>query len=226
MKLFVIEIPKLINGEILALKGMIDRRTLEAFEQKYGLILRMEEGLSYTINFDGDSDYIFQGIRFDRLDKSPRISYFPLLSQDDFFSDVEKSIPDDITLVHKLRGQVGVYALRVSLLVSLLEFVEDFGANTVSLYDDLDSILAEQAEAEERYRMGEYHLTAELFTEIDELWELLDARALKAKENSLIWVYLIEWLTVSGASLATGAVLWMIMVNRRLYREVTTTKMA
>lgn len=139
---------------------------------------------------------------------------------------VEKAIPDEIALVHKLRGQFGVYALRISLLVSLLEFVEDFGANTVSLYHDLDSILARQAEAEEHYRRGEYQVTSGLFTEIDELWELLDARALRAKENSLVWVYLIEWLTVSGVSLAAGAVLWMIMVNRRLYREVATTRMA
>lgn len=59
---------------------------------------------------------------------------------------------------------------------------------------------------------------------MDGLLELLDARALRVKENALTWVYLIEWLIISGASLAAGATTWMIMVNRGLYREVGTTR--
>lgn len=142
-----------------------------------------------------------------------------------YFS-VDKALPEDMELVHRLRDQIGTYVLRISLLVSLLEFVEDFGANTATLYDEFEALHQHQKDAEEFYRQGEYQATAEIFSEIDELWELLEARALRTKENALVWVYVIEWFVVVGASLASGGVLWMVMVRRGFYREVETTRLS
>jgi hypothetical protein len=142
-----------------------------------------------------------------------------------YFS-VDKAVPEDMELVHRLRDQIGTYVLRISLLVSLLEFVEDFGANTATLYDEFEALHQRQKDAEEFYRQGEYQATAEIFSEIDELWELLEARALRTKKNALVWVYVIEWFVVVGASLASGGVLWMVMVRRGFYREVETTRLS
>lgn len=73
---------------------------------------------------------------------------------------VDKPIPEDILLVHDLRVRIREYTLRISLLVSLLEFVEDFGANIVSLYGDLDLIQERYSEAGELYRSDDYQGTA------------------------------------------------------------------
>jgi hypothetical protein len=45
----------------------------------------------------------------------------------------------------------------------------------------------------------------------------------EVKNEALLWVYLTEWLSVSGTALIVGFVLWTLMVRRRLYREVETT---
>jgi uncharacterized membrane protein len=51
-----------------------------------------------------------------------------------------------------------------------------------------------------------------------------DDLAVKAKDTALLWVYVTEWLVVSGALLACGSVLWSLMVRRRLYRQVHATR--
>jgi len=34
----------------------------------------------------------------------------------------------------------------------------------------------------------------------------------------------IEWLAVTGTSMVCGFLLWLLMIRRRLYREVRTTR--
>ena len=45
----------------------------------------------------------------------------------------------------------------------------------------------------------------------------------EVKNEALLWVYLVEWLSVTGTSLVVGFILWSMMVRRKLYREVATT---
>ena len=53
----------------------------------------------------------------------------------------------------------------------------------------------------------------------------LEEQAIELKERTLLWVYVIEWLVVSGTSLAAGFILWSVMVRRRLYREIGVTRL-
>jgi hypothetical protein len=54
--------------------------------------------------------------------------------------------------------------------------------------------------------------------------EEIEGRAVDLKDRALLWVYLIEWLAVTGTCLAAGFVLWTLMVRRRLYKEIAVTK--
>ena len=49
--------------------------------------------------------------------------------------------------------------------------------------------------------------------------------ALEAKDAALFWVFVTEWLVVTASGLICGAVVWTLMVRRRLYREVTVTRL-
>ena len=51
-----------------------------------------------------------------------------------------------------------------------------------------------------------------------------DELALRAKQTALFWVYVIEWLVVTATLLVCATVLWALMVRRRLYREVSATR--
>jgi hypothetical protein len=135
-----------------------------------------------------------------------------------------KPIPGDILRAHRLREEINTHLSKSSLVISLFDFVEKFGASTVSIFNELEEIDQLRLKAEEFYRTDDYDSASEVFDEIHVAWMNLNARAIKVKENALVWVYIIEWFTVTAASLIAGSVLWLLMVRRRLYREIGTTR--
>ena len=48
--------------------------------------------------------------------------------------------------------------------------------------------------------------------------------AVDVKDRTLIWVYIVEWLSVLDVSLIAGSVLWALMMRRKLYKEIETTR--
>jgi hypothetical protein len=56
-------------------------------------------------------------------------------------------------------------------------------------------------------------------------FEALSQRALKLKDRALAWVYLVEYLSVTGTAMASGFILWTLMVRRRAFTEVGTTRL-
>ena len=49
--------------------------------------------------------------------------------------------------------------------------------------------------------------------------------AIKARNAAAFWIFFTEWCVVTGTSLFAGALIWMLMIRRRLYREVAITRM-
>jgi uncharacterized membrane protein len=135
-----------------------------------------------------------------------------------------REIPEDVYRAHRLRNEINTHIAKKSMLVSVLEFVERFGASTVILYGELDQIDDLEKVAEDLYRRNEYDEASETFDEVHLAWNELNTKAIKLKDNALAWIYLIEWLVVSGASMVTGLVVWSLMIRRRYYRGVRTTR--
>ena len=138
----------------------------------------------------------------------------------------DKPIPTDVYRVHRLREEISLHNDRTTLLMSLLEFIEKFGANTGKLYAELDDVSKREKEGEAFYREDDYDQASRVLDDIQALWSRLEDRAVRAKDRALIWVYLTEWLSVTAAFLMTGCVLWSLMISRRLYRVVGSTRMA
>ena len=113
-----------------------------------------------------------------------------------------------------------------NLFVSVLEFVEKFGADTGELYDELLAVDAGIfMDAKVAYMEGDYPDALSMSKVGNEEIKVLVDRALEARERALLWIFVIEWLTVSGTSMISGFVLWTLMVRRRIYREVETTRL-
>ncbi len=47
-----------------------------------------------------------------------------------------------------------------------------------------------------------------------------------AKDSALLWIYVIEWMATTATALMSGVVVWWLMIRRRLYREVTVTRLS
>jgi hypothetical protein len=132
--------------------------------------------------------------------------------------------PDDLELVHNIREDFIAYNFRKRATLAVLEFVERFGANPSEAEARLDAMGEDYRQASELYLAGEFPQAKDtLGLLIDEFSEV-DASLMEAKDRALVWIYLIEWLAVSGVGLLCGSILWMVMVRRKLYRSVKTTR--
>jgi len=135
-----------------------------------------------------------------------------------------RPVPQDVSLVHLARSKILETQKRRSLLISLLDFCESFGASTRRILGDVDEVDAVISEANAQYLQLDYNRMMETYRRADSMLEKVENDAVKLKNRALLWVHIIEWLSVTGTFLACGFVLWSVMVRRRLYREVSVTR--
>ncbi len=133
-------------------------------------------------------------------------------------------LPQDALRVHALRTLFRHYNWEKSSFVAMVEFTENFGANTRDIYSKLREIEARKADADSDYLEGDFEASYDGMGSVLEDLQELEAEAVKLKNSALAWVFLIEWLSVSATLLACGVVLWNLMIRRRMYREVAVTR--
>jgi len=137
---------------------------------------------------------------------------------------LDRPLISDIFSRREGRRLISTFGSQKLLVLSMMEWADNFGANILELSDRI-SLLEEEVEValvdylEQDYpscisRMGSTELGILEITE--------DAVALK--DEALIWVYISEWLVVTSTSMLAGFVLWTLMVRRRLYRSMGTTR--
>ncbi len=133
-------------------------------------------------------------------------------------------IPRDLELVHRIRSQLKSFRDRGTLVEGMIDFIDKFGANTRPVELMLDEARPMREEAEALYNELKYEESGQVLdraiTRFDEIYD----EALRLKDQALFWVYVIEWLSVTAAFMVAGVILWSLMVRRKLYREVATTR--
>jgi hypothetical protein len=135
-----------------------------------------------------------------------------------------RKLPDDVILVHDLRASLYNYQSSTAITLSFLEFIDRFGADTTTIASKMTDVSMRATDARQLYLDQEYSQSLTLLgVVIDEMESLMD-EALRLKDQALLWIYVIEWLTVTGVFLVAGFTLWTLMVRRRLYREVSVTR--
>jgi len=141
-----------------------------------------------------------------------------------FAADVP--IPEDLEVGHALRAAFSQFYEQKNQMVSLIDFVDKFGANTAPLHASIDELEDKNREASTLYIKGEYEAALEAVEEaLGGLIEI-SGESTRIRNRALFWVYLTEYLVLSGTSMICGAVLWSLMVRRRYYREVKTTRLS
>jgi hypothetical protein len=133
-------------------------------------------------------------------------------------------LPSDPYMVHQFRMDLYNFGLRKSLLASLLEFAEKFGALPTKEYDELNRIEGIRGDASQYYLASEYDRAYEELNKALLELEALEDDAMRLKDSTLFWVYVVEWATVTATLLFAGVVVWALMVRRSMYREVAATR--
>ena len=133
-------------------------------------------------------------------------------------------VPDDPEMMHALRDSFFEFASRSALLRDMMGFIEKFGANPSPISDGLSLIEEEKRAADELYLEQAYPDSLEGMGRVLDSIRELELEAVDLKDRALLWIYIIEYLVVTGTSLVAGTVLWTLLVRRRLYREMGTTR--
>ena len=92
------------------------------------------------------------------------------------------------------------------------------------LEEMLDGVDELKGQAEAAYIGQDFTNALDLIIEAIAETERAEEEAVMIKNAVLFWIYLIEWLVVTATLLISGMVVWGLMVRRRYFREVRSTR--
>ncbi len=132
--------------------------------------------------------------------------------------------PSDLELLDATRAAFeDVYNQR-QILISTLDFIAKFNADTRKADLKVEEALNSLEKARESFADLELSRSKELaeisYEKLEEAYHL----ALGAKDDAIFWIFVTEWLVVSGTSMVCAFVIWTLMVRRRLYKETGITR--
>jgi uncharacterized membrane protein len=153
-----------------------------------------------------------------------RWAYAPIVISNLIYYPARVAIPEDTATFLRLRTKLIKYFSMRRFVLSVMDFAEKFGAKLEKAESALRRSDEGRDEVISLYLRGEHVAGLESLEEALGNLEEVSELALKAKDEALFWVYVIEWFTVSGTAMLCGAVLWTLMVKRALYKEVDATR--
>jgi len=136
-----------------------------------------------------------------------------------------RELPEDPIKVHVLRDMLWAFSRGRYLVFSVFDFAERFGANTEDLGNELSNLDAVKSAVDSMYMEGRFD---EAYAEMNKLMENLNRlteKSIRLKDEALVWVYIVEWLSVTGISVSSGTLIWTLMVKRKLYAEMGITRL-
>ncbi len=136
-----------------------------------------------------------------------------------------KEVPQDLSLMHMIRAEMIAYTSEKDALISFIAFVEKVGANVVKLEDAIKAAEMLRSEADEHYVLQEYEDCGLALKDAREILAVIEAETVEVKNRAFLWIWAIEWMAVTSTLMVAGSVLWTLMIRRKLYRDVGTTRM-
>ncbi len=131
---------------------------------------------------------------------------------------------DEALNMRLVKSQFSFYRSSTSMFQSVVDFVSNVGANTARAERILMGGNAIRDDAELDYLMGEYDSAKEKMDEALGIVAEAMEEAAAAKDRALFWVYVSEWSATAAVAMASGFVVWSLMIRKRLYREVKVTR--
>jgi len=137
-----------------------------------------------------------------------------------------RNLPEDVEMLREIRSRIMELRSGQLLVLAVVEFGESFGANMNQVLGELGKIIEKRGKADELYLEQEYLQASASYLDAIADLERLTQDAIEVKDRAMLLVYLYQWFTVSGTSMLAGYLLWSLMVRRRLYRQVDTTRLS
>lgn len=133
---------------------------------------------------------------------------------------------DEAVNARHVKVQLSHFQDFASMFQSISDFVSRVGANTNQAQSTLREGFAVRDQAEAYYLEQRYDEARDMMEEALGLANQAMDEAKDAKDSALLWIYVIEWMATTATALMSGVVVWWLMIRRRLYREVTVTRLS
>ncbi len=156
-------------------------------------------------------------------DEFIRWEYFIDFSADMVYYSAGLEIPDPV-IVHEIRLLFDEYELAEDMVRSLLEFVEMLGGKATRVRSSYDELLRRRADNEKHYIEQDYLACQQEMSSLVEEMATLDEAALRAKDAAFLWIYVTEWSAVTATTILSSYLLYVIMIRRRFYKEVASSR--
>jgi len=132
---------------------------------------------------------------------------------------------EDIHSRREARRVLSNFQAQKLLVLSMMEWADKFGANIFPLNEDLTALEREASSAMNYYLEQDYAGVITFMDSISSAIMDLSSEAVRLKDGAMAWAYLVEYFVVTSASLIAGSVLWSLMVRRRAYHAVGSTRL-
>ncbi len=176
-------------------------------------------GLSWVVADDLDSTW-WSSVHYQSQNEYAGDVFFNIL-----LYSTGRSLPDNIFIIHDLRARYLHYNREKGFLLSLLDFIDRFGANTRSIERQMGEVDQLKGKSYDIYRATDFEEALVLINEAFDGIVSISVDAMKLKEKALIWVYVTEWLVITGTLLLSGSAVYSLMIKKRIYREVAVTRL-
>jgi hypothetical protein len=151
--------------------------------------------------------------------------YAPDMLMNMIFWLTHRKLIEDIDVYHRLKANFAEYNSRLLILISLMNFIDKFGANTQKIQDQINQQEELYNQASQLYLDQEYVECEDAILKALKRFTQVEEIAKKEKDQALLWVYVIEWLVSASTFFISGFILWTLMVRRRLYKTVQATRL-
>ncbi len=211
------QVPFFAHQRVLEREGAVVVARSDRYPKDSPIIAYMDigEGRTEVFVFDwgGNGPQLFH-----------RWAYAPLVLSNLIYYATKVKIPDDVSAFLRLRSKLSAFYGTRSYVISIIDFAEKFGANTQKAQLELVKADGMRKEVIKQYIQGDYEASLASLDEALAAAQEASQLALKAKDQALVWVYVIEWFTVSGTAMVTGSILWTLMVKKAAYKPVAVTR--
>ncbi len=162
---------------------------------------------------------------FSRPQSSSDNQYAAEIFMNLIFYCTDRNLIQDVEVFHRLKSTFREFRNKMAILISLKDFVERFGANTHKVQQKIWDLEIMEEKARNHYLNQEFVECESTMNQAFDYFSEAEEAAKKLKESALLWVYVIEWAVTTSVLLISSYILWTLMVRRRLYQAVRTTKM-
>jgi hypothetical protein len=133
---------------------------------------------------------------------------------------------DDIHARREARRLFTNFQSQKSLILSMMEWAESFGAQVTGLNERLTDLEGDIDKATLAYIQQNYQETISLLGAVSGTTREIANDAVRVKDEALFWVYLSEWLVVTATGIVAGGMVWNLMVRRKMYRAPGSTRLS